>query len=205
MYNTDLPSRAELPSARRLLQSTAVALLGATAVLVTVVLPAEFGRDPTGAGRWLGLTAMGEIKTSLQREAAADAAKPAVAPGAAAAEPPAGPTASPAAAAAQDELSVTLRPGQAAEVKLDMLRGATVRFEWTADGAVNFDNHGDPPNPAPGFYHGYGKGRQVMRDAGTLTAAFDGKHGFFWRNRGDQPVTIRLKTAGAYSAIKQML
>jgi hypothetical protein len=59
MYNTDLPTRAELPSTTRLLRSTVIALLVAAALLVTTVLPAEYGIDPTGIGRALGLTQMG--------------------------------------------------------------------------------------------------------------------------------------------------
>ena len=56
MYNTDLPNRAELPSSRQLLRSTAIALVAAGALLITTVLPAEYGIDPTGMGRALGLT-----------------------------------------------------------------------------------------------------------------------------------------------------
>ena len=39
-----------------------------------MVLPAEYNIDPTGVGRALGLTQMGEIKTQLAREAEADRA-----------------------------------------------------------------------------------------------------------------------------------
>lgn len=69
MYNTDLPIRAELPSSRQLLRSTAIAALIATGLLATTVLPAEYGIDPTGVGGALGLTPMGEIKVSLAKEA----------------------------------------------------------------------------------------------------------------------------------------
>jgi hypothetical protein len=48
MYNTDLPTRAELPSTGKLLRSTAVAALMATGLLITAILPAEYGIDPTG-------------------------------------------------------------------------------------------------------------------------------------------------------------
>ncbi len=51
-----------------------LALAAAGTLLVCVVLPAEYGIDPTGVGRVLGLTQMGEIKTRLAKEAAADAA-----------------------------------------------------------------------------------------------------------------------------------
>ena len=73
------PSSSELPSARALLRSTLVALAAAGTLLLTVVLPAEYGIDPTGAGRVLGLTQMGEIKVRLAREAAEDAAADAAA------------------------------------------------------------------------------------------------------------------------------
>src|SRR5215207_8018897 len=72
MYNSDLPNRAELPTSGQLLRSTLLAAGVATALLVAVVLPAEYGIDPTGAGRLLGLKQMGEIKTQLHDEAEAD-------------------------------------------------------------------------------------------------------------------------------------
>lgn len=62
------------PDSRRLLRSTAVAAAIAVVLLITVVLPAEYGIDPTRVGRVLGLTQMGEIKVRLAREAAADQA-----------------------------------------------------------------------------------------------------------------------------------
>lgn len=223
MYNTDLPRRAELPSSAQLLKSTAIAAVGAAVLLVAVVLPSEYGVDPTGAGRALGLTTMGEIKQELAREAAAEAqataalTAPAPAPSTAPrpTEAPAttavsSPTA-PAAAAAEpavrnDEVSVTLKLGEAAEYKLSMREGAKVDFEWTSvGGGVNFDAHGDPVNAPRDFYHGYGKGRNSSGETGELVAAFDGTHGWFWRNRSGQTVTVTLKVRGAYSAIKRMV
>ena len=73
MYNTDLPRRADLPSSARLLWSTFFAFAVAMLLLVTIILPSEYAIDPTGLGRTLGLTQMGEIKTQLAEEAAADA------------------------------------------------------------------------------------------------------------------------------------
>lgn len=55
MYNTDLPTRAELPSTGKLLRSTAIAALVSVALLITTVLPAEYGIDPTGIGRSRGV------------------------------------------------------------------------------------------------------------------------------------------------------
>jgi hypothetical protein len=62
------------PDSRRLFRSTVTAAAIAFVLLITVVLPAEYGIDPTHIGRVLGLTQMGEIKVRLAREAAADQA-----------------------------------------------------------------------------------------------------------------------------------
>jgi hypothetical protein len=72
MYNTDLPTRAELPSAMKLMQSTILAAIVALTLLITIVMPSEYGIDPTGVGRLLGLKQMGEIKTQLAEESATD-------------------------------------------------------------------------------------------------------------------------------------
>ena len=49
MYNTDMPSRNELPSSAKLIRSTIIAAIVALMLLVGVVMPAEYALDPTGA------------------------------------------------------------------------------------------------------------------------------------------------------------
>src|SRR3546814_925855 len=105
-----------------------------------------------------------------------------------------------------DQMQVTLKPSEAAEIKLDMRKGATVNYTWsTKGGLVNVDAHGDPYDAPKGFYHGYGKDRQINGKDGVLEAAFDGKHGWFWRNRSKGTVTITLKTDGNYQSIKRVV
>ncbi len=64
------PSSSDLPSGEQLVRSTVIAAAVAAVLLVVAVLPAEYGVDPTGIGRLLGLTPMGELKVQLAREAA---------------------------------------------------------------------------------------------------------------------------------------
>jgi hypothetical protein len=207
--NTNMP--AELPSSRTLLRSTLIAMAVATVLLVTVVLPAEYAVDPTGIGRVLGLTQMGEIKMSLAEEAAAaESAEAALLGGGATAPAPAGST--PATAAVGDSAApslrsdvttITLQPNEGKEVKLEMQEGATVRYSWSSEGGVvNYDTHGDPWNAPREFYHGYGKGTGVPGQEGELVAAFDGLHGWFWRNRTGATVTVTLRTEGAYQGVR---
>jgi hypothetical protein len=210
MHNAQKPNLDDLPTARQLWRSTAIAAAAAAMILVTVVWPSEYGIDPTGIGGFLGLTEMGEIKTQLSEEAEADRllmeqeAKPqsSLQPGlldvifgalvgtAHAQETPVW----------KDEITFALEPGQGIEIKLVMEEGAVVPFEWKVEGgAVNFDMHGD----GSGNEISYEKGRAVPEAAGELTAAFTGNHGWFWRNRGDAPVSVTLRVAGDYSEIKR--
>ena len=200
MYNSDLPTRAELPSNKQLLRSTLIALIVATVLLLTVVLPAEYGIDPTRIGRVLGLTKMGEIKTQLAEEAARDRAAEEVQ--AAAPQKTDSRPAQPVAGEKSDELTVTLKPGEGAEIKLAMAKGARARYEWrSAGGRVNHDTHGDGPG---GATHSFSKGREVETDSGELIAPFDGNHGWFWRNRTGGEVTVTLKVSGEYSSVKRV-
>lgn len=220
MYNANTPPTSELPSSRALLRSTLIAAGVALLLLVTVVLPAEYAIDPTGIGRVLGLTEMGEIKMALAAEAEADAAgeaggvaSPAVAvpatpapapaataPALAATEPTAAPV--PETTASSDTTEVALQPGQGREIKVVMRKDARVNYEWTvAGGVVNSDTHADRPGTP---YHGYAKGRNQASDSGVLVAAFDGKHGWFWRNRGQTPVTVTLRTSGDYTDLQEV-
>lgn len=215
MFNTPLPTVNELPSTRKLVRSTVIALLTAVGLLVTVVMPSEYAVDPTGVGRALGLTQMGELKINLAQEALADAAPPqaaapapAPAPQVAQVQPIAKPVAQPApkptSALKTNQMSVTLKPGEGTEIKLEVLKGKSVSYEWTAvGGPVNFDTHGEPYNGEKGYFHSYSKGKQVKSDKGEFTAIFDGTHGWFWRNRSNNDVTIALKTNGDYLSVKQ--
>lgn len=191
---------SEPPPARKLLRSTLIALSVAAVLLVTAVLPAEYGTDPTGVGRIIGLTQMGEIKTRLAKEAAADAAADAQA----AAEEEAAPVAIVRDTSATEEIRVTLKPGESKEVKLVMRQGARANYSWTTEsGVVNFSTHGDSANAPAGWFHEYGKGTGSRADEGVLVAAFHGMHGWFWRNRSDQVVNVILRTSGDYQALTQ--
>ena len=54
MTQATSPYEAQPPTTRRLLLTVAIAVGGAALALVTVVLPAEYGIDPTGVGNATG-------------------------------------------------------------------------------------------------------------------------------------------------------
>ncbi len=205
MYNSDIPTREELPTTRQLIRSTIIAIISAIIILVTIVLPAEYGIDPTGIGKAVGLAEMGEIKVQLHEEAEADrllkhGSGDQSSLGSSILGflfPPA--HAQTTAPEWTDQYSVTLAPGQGIEVKLVMEEGAEAEYRWVAEnGVVNFDMHGD----GNGQQISYEKARAVPGDEGVLTAAFTGNHGWFWRNRDKQDVTVTLYVRGNYSQMK---
>jgi hypothetical protein len=216
MYNTDLPTRAELPTSKQLMRSTLIAIASAAAILVTIVLPAEYNLDPTGIGKALGLAEMGEIKAQLADEAEQDRLK---SKQSSALVPAINSTstsisglisglfmssahAQEVAATRNDEMNAVLKPGEGVEIKMVMMKGAEVSFSWSIEGGVvNFDMHAD----GGGQEISYEKGRGIANAEGKLVAEFDGNHGWFWRNRGTADVTLTLKTDGAYTDIKQMM
>lgn len=207
MFNSQRPNIDDLPTSRQLLRATAISAAVAAALLVTVVLPAEYAIDPTGIGATLGFTEMGEIKEQLAQEAAADDAATVLAANAAVPAAAASTAAAPQPAAASevrsDITSLTLKPGQGAEIKATMAKNLRLTYDWSVSGgAVNYDTHAD----APGIdYHGYDKGQNSAGERGQLVAPFDGKHGWFWRNRGAAPVTVTLRTEGSYTEIKRVV
>lgn len=211
MYNTDIPSRAELPTTKQLLRSTIIALIVALVILLTVVLPSEYAVDPTGVGQWLGLTEMGKIKKQLAAEAEADALylaeqtyEKSMDVELVSAEQPVVPEQSFVAETLiwRDTVDILLTPGQGTEVKLVMAEGTTARFSWNGvQGPLNYDTHGD----GGGRSISYEKGRNVRSAEGELTAAFTGNHGWFFRNRTSVNITLILRTAGDYDEIKRVL
>jgi hypothetical protein len=193
-----------LPTRSQLLKATAIAIVVAALVLITTVLPAEFGIDPTGIGKRLGVLGM-----SAGDEPVADAQAPA-AP--AAATP--GPVVSPNAALMRngyvtqsatpfrsEQRSVTLGPNQGAEIKARMREGEHFTFSWSSDGgAVEFDMHGEKVNAAKDEFTSYWLA-DAASAAGTFTAPFEGVHGWYWHNAGTAPVTVTVQVSGFYSEL----
>ncbi len=201
MFNAHKPSENDLPSSSQLFKSTIIALAVAGALLLCVVIPAEYGKDPTGVGELLGLKKMGEIKFRLEKESLNEnqifneniSLKTEVRKDTETSEEN------------HDVLEFILEPDEAIEIKLEMIEGALAKYNWvTLNGGLNYNLHGDGYKGTHRsiYYH---KGRMINSDNGELKAEFDGYHGWFWRNRNDVSVTVKLETTGDYIQIKRML
>ena len=180
-----------------LAKASAGAAVAATLVFTLFVLPAETGIDPTGVGSALGLTVMAN---ATELEAEDGAASPAAPAAGSIAQSEA--TIANATAMRSDEMTVLLAPHRGTEVKAHMKKGDSFVFRWEAKGgAVKLDMHGEPPDPAENEFTSYWQEKEIQEAQGTFTAPFDGTHGWYWRNIGDTPVTVTVRTSGFYKEL----
>lgn len=184
------------PSGPRLLLLTGGALGLAGLILAVAVLPAEFGRDPTGLGRITGLDRLwGPPQIEADATAASRAPTFAGAPRSDVIEVPLGPATGP-------------RNLYQLEYKVRMKAGAVLVYAWEVEGARNasdvyFDFHGHTVSDDPRAAMTVATYRQATggAQAGALTAPFDGIHGWFFQNSGVAPVKVRLRLSGFYELV----
>jgi hypothetical protein len=173
----------------RIALAAGAALLVAGIILVVAVLPAEYGVDPTGIGRRLGLTAMSDVAKSVE---ALGAGRTAAAAGGVQ-------TLAPRDRQFQEEtVDFTVGPGEFIEYKYRLDKGEALLYSWKATGPVNVDVHAEPDGAPRGYAESYEKRDRVTQASGTLTAPFSGIHGWYWQNQGKAGVTVTLSSAGFY-------
>jgi len=162
---------------RRIILGCCGALLVAIALLVSVVLPAEYGWDPLGSGKALGLMDLSaEVSGALQLQ-----------------ELP----------WRSDHRVFELAPFESVEFKYRLERGAAMVYAWQAGTEVVFEMHAEPDGAAPGYAETFNKASSD-HDYGNYSAPFPGIHGWFWQNRSQETVTVNLVTAGFYTSAVAM-
>ena len=122
-------NREGLPSSKSLFKATGVAAVIGGVVLVTTILPAEYGIDPTGLGQTMGLTVLSQAN-------AAESAQPESAPASSGnlLALSAGPVWKTPEGLSSDSTTVTLGPNEGLEVKATMAEGDRMVFNWTTEG-----------------------------------------------------------------------
>lgn len=163
----------------------------AVVLLVTIVLPAEYGVDPLGTGGALGLTALAGVSV------AGDPVPPPT--GTRVVPQPEGPFALYPAEYKVDSREFVLGPYEYVEYKYHLEQGATMLFSWRADGDVMHDFHGDPDGAPSSAAQSFDTRSRRQAD-GSFSAPFSGIHGWYWENPGADTVTVRVTTAGFYTS-----
>ena len=202
------------PSLKALIFATVFALLLATVILISVVLPAEYGIDPTGLGKMMGLTVLSaqskestqpfvftcpvlpsqvaetsgqdQAQTTVQAIGSTDVAQ------------------KPLPSQWQDSVIIKVPAGTGLEYKFHLAKGESLEYSWATDDAkLYFDFHGEPQGDQTGYFKSF-KESTDNQSSGALIAPFEGSHGWYWENKTQASVIIVLKTKGSYQVLGLM-
>jgi hypothetical protein len=201
------PYEIQPPSSKRLAATTGIAVAAAAAVLVTIILPAEYGIDPTGIGAAMGLTQMHAPGKTLEivdviggNEAYREVEIPDFGQ----------PVPLPNPAVHQDErhapetrtVQLTLPPEGETEIKTALDTGKVILYSWKVDrGQIYSDFHGHDPEAGDDYWVRYKEQQEGAGNDGSLVAPFSGEHGWYWLNYNEFPVTVTLTVSGYFSDI----
>ena len=181
---------------RRVLLFSGIAFVVATIIVFGAVLPAEFNSDPLGLGRATGLSRLwappevayqpqpGEAVLSRDYEIPFRS----------------------------DTIEIPLksgddrRRGNELDYKVRMKKDATLIYSWTVEGISNpeefyYDFHGHTSEEGKEMTVATYKQATGTKANGTLTAPFDGVHGWYLQNQAVEPVVVKIRLSGFYELI----
>lgn len=197
----------------QLLKSLLIALILGVIVLLTAVLPAEYGLDPLGTGKLFGFSKLyqgneqietNETYSSLNFEKIKmeKLGSPSNVPKPSEANNPPPETQYP---EREDSIEVIVPAEKGIEYKFKSRKYGNIKYEWTTDkGIVYIDFHGEVKQENPPenvFYESYTLAYSNNM-AGTLTAPFEGKHGWYFRNETDSAIVVTIRLNGQYELFK---
>ena len=163
-----------------LVKASGFAALFGAFVLTVVILPAEYNIDPTGLGASMGLTRLASASPAIQASSANSAVTIEY---------------------KEDHVDITVPAGKGLEYKFSALKGDDIRYSWQATGGeLFFDFHGEPKGDTTGYFQSYTVSTSD-KVRGSLTAPFEGSHGWYWENKGDKPITVLIHIEGKYQLI----
>lgn len=205
--DTTVPPAA--PSGKKLLIGSLTALGVAAVALVVFVLPAEYGIDPTGAGKALGLTKAAEAEENIYLKRG-QARSNVLFPLDAAARPDEATLREtlaasniaerPGATLRTDRFEITLQPYESIELKYDLAEGAPMIFSWKATAPVHVDMHSHPFEGGEELTESFVIEDKVPSQTAVYVAPFEGIHGWYWQNRNLDEVTLALDATGQITA-----
>jgi hypothetical protein len=197
----------------QLLKSLIIALIIGTIVLLTAVLPAEYGIDPLGTGKLFGFSKLyqgneqienNEIYSSLnfKKIKMEKLGSPQSVPKPIEADNPPPEVQY---SVREDTIEVIVPAKKGIEYKFKSLKYGRTKYEWTtAKGIVYIDFHGEVKQENSSknvFYESYTLAYSNNM-AGTLTAPFEGKHGWYFRNETNEDIIIAIRLNGQYELFK---
>ncbi len=189
------------------------ALLLGTIVLVTAVLPAEYGIDPIGTGTLFGFGSLHQsdsiirVMVQTQPEANREILKlenagsdPKIKkPKETDNPPPVNQIVE-----REDTIRITIPAGKGLEYKVYLLKYGTMKYEWITDeGVLFFDFHGEvnEANPPKDLFYQSHTVAYSNNMIGTFLSPFEGRHGWYFKNSATQDMYVTIRLKGEYRLV----
>ncbi len=99
----------------------------------------------------------------------------------------------------QETIEIKLAPKEGMEYKYELDKGQALLYSWSSTAPVHYELHSEPTAGPKGYAEFFDQQDDRDQAHGSYVAPFAGIHGWFWENRSDREVTLRLTTSGFYS------
>jgi hypothetical protein len=194
---------------KQILKATLWSVVIGGIVLIGAILPAEYGIDPIGAGRFFGFSKLYSSPDTVQVAVPMATVYPIIplekaGSGPDVSRPFEADNPAPAVQFAhrQDTVEVIVPAGKGIEFKINMLKYGKMKYEWhTADRTTLYlDFHGEVKQSvvAKNVYFESYTLAYSNNMVGTFLAPYEGKHGWYFRNSGEKDVVVVLRLQGQY-------
>lgn len=194
-------------SSSQIIKATIIAFITSLILALIAVLPAEYGIDYTGLGKTLGFSKLHnseeETKTVVPKfkeltlynvGSGPDVPKPIEANNPAPAKQY---------QIKKDSVSITIPANKGLEYKIEVLKYGQVKYAWKANkGILFFDMHGDvkSADKKSGYFESYTVGNSNNM-AGSFIAPYEGKHGWYFKNKTNEDIIVNINLNGEYQLI----
>ncbi|MFT6734319.1 MAG: hypothetical protein ACJAS9_002519 [Polaribacter sp.] len=162
---------------KSLIKNSLVAIVIAITIFYTVIYPIEFGQDPLGTGKILGLPvlqAATKVETEPMNKSMYEFQK--------------------------DSVDIIIPAKSGLEYKFKLTQFSNLTYKWTSEIPLYFDFHGEPKGDTTGYFESYTIATSNKME-GSMTVPFEGVHGWYWKNTSDEEVLVTLNTQGNYEVV----
>jgi hypothetical protein len=212
---TNNNSQPNLTSSQ-IIKATVIALATSFVITIVAVLPAEYGKDYTGLGKMLGFSRLHQNDNEVEKKLAENEA---IAPifkeltlnnvGSELAEQKPNEANNPAPVKQyenrKDSIKITVPAGKGLEYKIAVLKYGQVKYAWKTNNGILFvDLHGDvkSADTKSGYFESYTVANSNNM-AGSFIAPYEGKHGWYFKNKTNQDIEVNINLTGQYQLIKK--
>ncbi|WP_313410968.1 hypothetical protein [Sphingobacterium multivorum] len=188
---------------KSIVKQVVIALVIGAVLLVSAVLPAEYGIDPLGLGKATGFSKLyvgGANTETLASQPHKVLKLENVGSGFEVPKPAGADNPAPATQLSErtDEISVIIPAGKGLEYKVNMLKYGSFKYEWITDkGELYFDFHGEVKGNS-NYFESYTIAYSNNM-VGSFIAPFEGPQGWYFKNNSNEDITVKIRLKGQYS------